>query len=47
LELSEIDGHATAVAGELDPEAERLARLAVAGCPEHAIALVDHQPRPG
>jgi ferredoxin len=37
--LSDEDGHAQAVAGDVPPGQEELAREAVRSCPEQAISL--------
>jgi ferredoxin len=37
--LSDEDGHASAIAGEVPVELEELAQLAVASCPEQAISI--------
>jgi ferredoxin len=41
--LSEIDGHATPAVGEVPPEFVHLARMAVEGCPEQAISLLESE----
>jgi ferredoxin len=37
--LSDIDGHATAITGEVPADQEDAVREAVGSCPEQAIAL--------
>ncbi|WP_067892950.1 ferredoxin [Nocardia vaccinii] len=39
VRLSDLDGHATAVDGEVPAQAEAGAREAVGSCPERAISL--------
>ncbi|MGK8507534.1 ferredoxin [Nocardia asiatica] len=39
FELSDVDGHATAVDGEVPAEQQEQVREAVRSCPERAISL--------
>jgi ferredoxin len=39
--LSDVDGRATAIAGDVDPADEAAAREAVGTCPEQAIVVED------
>lgn len=41
FELSDIDGHSTAVAGEVPTELRDQVREAVHSCPERAISLTE------
>ena len=41
FDLSEEDGHAIALVEEVPTEHQAAARLAAAGCPEHAISISD------
>ncbi|MEV5647131.1 ferredoxin [Nocardia sp. NPDC052254] len=39
FELSEIDGHSSAVSEDVPPDQEELAREAAQSCPERAITI--------
>ncbi|MCC3331952.1 ferredoxin [Nocardia abscessus] len=39
FELSDVDGHATAIAGDVPSDQEEQVREAVRSCPERAISL--------
>ncbi|MEU5762132.1 MULTISPECIES: ferredoxin [Nocardia] len=39
FELSDVDGHATAIAGEVPADQQEQVREAVRSCPERAISL--------
>lgn len=41
FELSDIDGHATAIAGDVPADLEKSVREAVASCPEKAISITE------
>jgi ferredoxin len=41
FELSDFDGHATAISETVPPELEQAARDAAATCPEQAIVITD------
>ncbi|MCZ4551333.1 ferredoxin [Williamsia limnetica] len=41
FELSDIDGHATAISGDVPSGSEKSVREAVASCPEKAISITE------
>ncbi|WP_207843819.1 ferredoxin [Williamsia soli] len=41
FELSDIDGHATAITGEVPADLHKSVREAVASCPEKAISITE------
>jgi ferredoxin len=41
FELSDIDGHATAVSGDVPAEQHRSVREAASSCPEKAITITE------
>lgn len=41
FELSDIDGHATAISGDVPSDSEKSVREAVASCPEKAISITE------